>query len=634
MGKTIDGNYLVIEGQTLKVGQIWCGYNWPYVTGPGIGIGIQYNGGQYPYAFYEIGEPFNILQWFIDKYGALEDFPKQSTRFCFDQDGNPTEYQETPFFYFGYDYDSTTNRAKFYGGFSTTSNPAACLKGYENLGYSGMLLEGKPSTTDIALAGLFFFTQQTRGLPDITAYLSPYQTGYRTFMNGELINQATLKPMIFYPDGVAVPNAFEACVIPGDAPLLKGAYMPDEYMHGPDPVTQDEWMYLKWSSIGNQYDGGGVYNLVPPKLITEEPADDIHWGNDPAPVGIGGNGQYIYDPDDGDGSLDFDPENGAVESGFAHLYAPTKQELKDLSSYLWNSDFWSSVAKMLNDPMDAIISLMRVPIDLTPYRTTTVNCICGNKDTGVPMSPLTESFIKLNMGVINLSERWGTAVDYPPYTNCVAYLPYVGFVSLNVNDLYEEARRGNTKLYCTYRINTFTGDLTAMLHMKRHNDKGKYIRYMVGHYAGNCAFQIPVTASNYSRLMSNVFDAGISAATAAATGGATAGIQAGASVVNALTSAAAGGNPEVQRSGNFSGGATALEYYRPFLIMYEPIQAMDGAGFGRECGFPASAYRKVSENNGYMEAAAVILDGFTGTQEEAAELERLLKGGVIVHHAN
>jgi hypothetical protein len=133
--------------------------------------------------------------------------------------------------------------------------------------------------------------------------------------------------------------------------------------------------------------------------------------------------------------------------------------------------------------------------------------------------------------------------------------------------------------------------------------------------------------------MSNVFDAGISAATAAATGGATAGIQAGASLINALTSAAAGG-PEVQRSGNFSGGSTALEYYRPFIIMYEPIQAIDAAGYAAESGLPASAFRAISDNKGYMEADAVILDGFTGTAEEARELEILLKGGIIVHHAN
>ena len=632
MGKTIDGNYLVIEGQTLKVGQMWYGDNWPFVTIETTGIGFQYEGGRYPYAFVEIGEPFSIYQYFAKKYGDdLSEWPHEQVRFCFDPEGNQVEYQEFPFFYFGYEYDSTTNRVKFIGGFSTTSAPNACLKGYDNLGYTGMSLSGTPTETDKQLSLLFFFVPQQVNLPDVTAYMGTLSDGYRTFMNGELVRQSDSRPMLFYD--CSTPNPHDIIPIPLSVGV-RGAYMPDIMYQGPNPIPEQQALYmcLKWEM--NQYFGAGRYEAVPPKLITEEPASNIHWGDDPAPVGIGGNGQYVYDPDDGDGSLDFDPENGAVESGFAHIYAPTKQELKSLSSYLWNSDFWSSVAKMLNDPMDAIISLMRVPIDLTPYRDTTVNCICGNKDTGVPMSPLTESFIKLKMGVINLSERWGTAVDYPPYTNCVAYLPYVGFVSLNVNDLYEEARRGNTKLYCTYRINTFTGDLTAMLHMKRHNDKGEYIRYMVGHYAGNCAFQIPVTASNYSRFMSNVFDAGISAATAAATGGATAGIQAGASVVNALTSAAAGGNPEVQRSGNFSGGSTALEYYLPFLIMYEPIQAMDGAGFGRECGFPASAYKQVKANTGYMEAAAVILDGFTGTQEEAAELERLLKGGVIVHHAD
>lgn len=630
MGEVIEGGrYLKIAGQTFKAGGIWYGYNWPYVTIETTGIGFQYNGGNYPYVFTEIGEPFNVLQYFIDKYGSdFEQWPHESIRICYDPDGHETTWSTSPYFYFGYEYDSNTNRVLFIAGMQNTSSPVSILHGYSNLGYTGMLLSGQPTETDIQLSNLFFFYPQGAYVPDVTAYMGMWGTGYKSFMNGQLVRQSDGMPMLFYD--CATPNQHVLVPIPVSVGV-RGAYMPTEMYYGPNPLpeAQNEYMALIWQI--STYFGGGLFLDIPPALIDEEEPENIHYNTDPAPVGNGGNGQYIYDPDDGDGTLDFDPTNGAGETGFVHLYAPTKPQLKDLSSYLWNTDFWNTVAKLLNDPMDAIINLMRVPINLTAYRGDNVVCVCGNKSTGVSMAPLTASFIKLDLGKINLTEAWGNALDYPPYSACDCYLPYCGYVKLNMHDLYEMVSWGYTTLHCTYRVNTYTGECVAMLHMEKHSKKGgKKFRYMIGQYAGSLGFNIPVTASSYARLFSNIFNAGISAATAAATGGEAAGISAAANITNALTSAAAGGNPDIQRSGNFSGGSSPMEYYLPFIVLYIPVQALDAAGYAASNGLPSSCYRKIKECSGYCKVEAVELDGFSGTAEEAKELETLLKGGILV----
>lgn len=633
MGQVIEGgSYISIGGQTVKAGTSYISWNWPQVRD--VITYPPYDAGNLPIVFVEIGDGFSLLDYFISKYNGFENLPRETIYKCYDAAGNevPEPSIGNPYFYLGYEYISATSKVRFYGGFGAFSPRNSILGAYNTIGYSGCSLDDGPTATDRTMAELYFFTQQEKYLPDLTGHNAPYgiDGGFYTLMNGEAIKRSTGEYQFFNTNGLSlnytiahVNTTYEVLPVEvvGGAPA--GVYVM------PNPYQKDEYFYVRIDSAGVPF-GGPPYQALPAALIDSEPPSGIHYDSSPAPVGIGGNGQFIFDPYDLDGSLDILPTNGAAESGFVHLYAPTLPQLRDLTDYLWTDDFFQKITKVLADPMDAIINLMRVPIDLSQYRGTAVECIAGNVGTGVAMAPLTKSFIELQMGTIKLTERWSSALDYNPYSAISAYVPYIGYVKLDTNDVFQMVDWGYTTLKLKYLVNAFTGECVARLEMEKRKgpNKGKY-RYLVGQYAGNLGMNIPVTAANYSTFFSNLFNAAVSGVTAVASGGAAAGISAAASVTSALTSAAAGGNPDVQRSGNFSGGTSPLEYHVPFLMIETPIQVVDVEGYGNSAGFPTSCYRKIADAKGFLQIEAIVLDGFTGTDGERTELEKLLKEGVI-----
>jgi hypothetical protein len=631
MGQVIEGgSYISIGGQTVKAGTSYISWVWPQVHDV-----IQYpayNGVNRPVVFVEIGDGFSILDYYVRKFNGFENLPRETIYQCYDADGNevPEPSIGQPYFFLGYEYISATAKVRFYGGFGAFSPRGSILAAYNDIGYGGCSLDDGPNATDRTLAELYFFTYQEKYIPDLTGYNQPWgvENGFYTLMNGEAIKKSNGKHEFFNTSGLSLNYDIVSINISYEVIPVEATGYPDLYVM-PNPYQQDDYFYVRLDSAG-ALSGAPPYQLLPAALIDNEPPGDVHYDSSPAPVGIGGNGQFIFDPYDLDGSLDLIPTNGAAESGFVHLYAPTLPQLRDLTNYLWTDDFYQRITKVLADPMDAIINLMRVPIDLTQYRGAAVECIAGNVGTGVSMAPLTESFIELQMGTIKLTERWSSALDYNPYTAISAYLPYIGYIKLDTNDIFQMQSWGYTTLKLKYLVNAFTGECVARLEMEKNKGerKGKY-RYLVGQYAGNLGMNIPVTAANYSTFFSNLFNAAVSGVTAVASGGAAAGISAAASVTSALTSAAAGGNPDVQRSGNFSGGSSPLEYHVPFLMIETPIQVIDVPGYGDSAGFPTSCYRRIADARGFLQIEAIVLDGFTGTDGERTELEKLLKEGVI-----
>ena len=447
MGAVITGEtYLQLFGQTIKAGKMYMDAYAPLavIYGP-IGPTVQYasvfgTGGTFN--FLEIGDAFNIIEYFREKFGGYENFPKQSTYDMWDSDGNPVQQASDAFFAFGYDYDAQTNRAIFYGGLYLLRQQTQQGYGYARISYDGYEIGTIPRDIDTKLAQVYFFTIQQDYIPDGTALSGGWSaTGLRTFMNGSMFDCIGNNIKFFDP-----PSGYAAISLSYNFPVFLGSPYDDGNLYNfpfntADPLDADYTtaFYRVWN--GSTMSGHQDTRNIPEKLLEKKDPDDIHYNSDPAPVGLGGGGQYIFDPDDLDGSLDFDPDNGAVESGFAHLYIPTIQELKDFAAYLWSSDFYNNMLKVLNDPMDAVINLMRVPIDLSAYRGTATHCLCGNVDTEVTMYPLNKSFLTLDMGSLALVETWQSALDYSPYTSIRCYLPFIGYVTLNPNDLYQSIQQ-------------------------------------------------------------------------------------------------------------------------------------------------------------------------------------------------
>lgn len=330
--------------------------------------------------------------------------------------------------------------------------------------------------------------------------------------------------------------------------------------------------------------------------------------DDPSKPG-GGGGNY----DDTSDPIDFPdlPTGGAISSGAIKAFVMGTAQLTSMMQRLWDKnifDILTQFQKLVDAPMDALISLHCLPV--TPTTTNATDVLLGNFDTGVNAPPITSQYMYVEMGTLTVQEFWGSALDYSPYTRCEISLPGIGLRELKIEDVM------NATLVIKYALDVLTGDIIAFIKC------GQSVLYK---YKGNLRESVPIT-SKY-----NEFAANMARATAGAVAGMAAGGQAGA--VLGLASAA----PQVMASkthttriGDIDGSSSLMDDFVPYLIIHRPYQSL-AENFSAFKGYPANLSRKLSSLKGYTEVEYIHLTGIDGaTDTELTEIESLLKSGVII----
>lgn len=302
------------------------------------------------------------------------------------------------------------------------------------------------------------------------------------------------------------------------------------------------------------------------------------------------------------------PSGGAIESGMVKVYAPTSGQLRGLAQKLWSRDFVETILKVLNDPMEAIVSLHTLPIGLAG---TSTNCVIGNYDTGIAMPAISHQYMSVNMGSIYVPEHWGSALDYNPYVTIDIFLPFIGIQHLLVDDII-----GRT-LEVRYNIDVVTGSAVAMI------KSGGSVLYA---YNTCLSGDIPITMSSFGPLMQSIKGAIGNVIMAGATGG-IGGAVGGAlgSAINVATSKAS----TISRGSALGASHGFLSEYRPYLIIHRPIQSL-ASGFAHFKGYPSNITGTIDSVSGYTEVESVHLTGIPCTDIERDEINALLYNGVIV----
>lgn len=322
----------------------------------------------------------------------------------------------------------------------------------------------------------------------------------------------------------------------------------------------------------------------------------------------------------GGDSSDFDDiiALSAIDTGFLTLFSPTKSQLRDLADYMWSSDLVTNLKKLFADPMDAIISLHIFPIALSGLtELSTSNVIIGNVDTGVGMYKLAGQYYSLNMGYIKINENWQNALDYQS-TRCTLYLPFIGFVPMNINDVM------GCKITIQYHVDLLSGDCIAKVHCKNVKTTFSDNSAVMYQHSGNCRLSVPINGANYGRLFASLLTTPISAAASIAGGKPG---EALGSVTGAIGSVLDG--PDIQRSGSYSGTVAGFNQMRPMLII-ERLNQQLPARYGEYVGYPAYITEKLSDLTGYTVVDSVIDNTVAATDEEKEMIEQLLKEGVIL----
>lgn len=455
-------------------------------------------------------------------------------------------------------------------------------------------------------------------------------------------------------------------------------------------------LVLRPQSSGEAFSGG---NENQPRfhsfLNTYEEAfyknlpNDMPSGDDPySPGGTTGpgGGTGTHDPTSSDPILfNILPEVSAVGTGFLSLWSPTEQQMLDLSEYMWNAnpltlDFWR---RLIADPIQLIYGLNIIPLSLYDAGLIggTESVVVGMINTGIKMDYLTSQWVELDCGTIDIEETWGAYLDYDPYTKLDIYLPYIGYKPLRVDDFMPGT------IHVKYKIDLLTGACCAQISSTKSDEHGDTLNSVIYQFTGNCATQIPVTATQYADAVRSAISLAAAIGTAAllAGAGAPAAGAAGASIMpgvdpvgllnppgmvpvdselfgtmsqyNFMTAASdtgaalksAGGTlknvgmihagasaaenvmgikPSVQRSGAIGGAAGMLGTQTPYLIFTRPRQAVP-ENQSTYTGYPSFMTRQLSELSGFTQIQAIHLEGIPCTANELAEIDALLKSGVI-----
>lgn len=368
------------------------------------------------------------------------------------------------------------------------------------------------------------------------------------------------------------------------------------------------------------------------------------------------------------------PTLSAANTGFTRIYNPTLSQVQALARYLWTDasvieTIWNHIKQFFENPMEAIIGFNLVPVPVPDGGTE--NFALMYIDTGVSMTVAANQFVDLDCGTLELKRYYGSALDQSPYTKVSCFLPYIGTVNLNTDEVM------GTTLQVKYRVDIVSGSCVAKIFVDGN---------CLYQYSGHCAITIPISAADFSSYVSAAINVGKLAA-AAITAGAGAAVAAGVGEVSQQTNqvvtttqitntarnpvtgrqittgttttvqtrespadqsstqasfsgmspqnvantvgAIMSSKPHIEHSGSFSGNSGYLGIRRPFVIIERPNMCMP-ANYQALNGFPSMVTMELGTCKGFTRVQQVQLTGLHATNPEQAEILELLKSGVIL----
>ena len=302
------------------------------------------------------------------------------------------------------------------------------------------------------------------------------------------------------------------------------------------------------------------------------------------------------------------PTLSAVSAGFITLFNPSAAQMAALAGYMWTGAFdLENFRKIFADPMDCILGLSIVPVNVPAGSMATVKV--GNISTGVSMTTAASQYVEVDCGTLNVEEFWGAYLDYDPYTKAEIYLPYIGTHAIAVDDIMGKA------VHVVYHVDILSGACVAYVQC------GGTVLYS---FIGQCSSSIPISDNDWTNVVNGVLSIAGNIGSMVATGGAsapTAVSSMASTVVNHM-------KPSIEKSGAMSGTGGMMGVQTPYLILTRPRQALPTSQ-NKYLGYPSFITENLVDLSGYTEIEQIHLENVPATSGEIAELESLLKGGVI-----
>lgn len=366
----------------------------------------------------------------------------------------------------------------------------------------------------------------------------------------------------------------------------------------------------------------------PQKLVDLIPPIDA--GNIPFP-----NMPGIGDPTNVDGGV----------GGLVSVYNPTYAELQAFSQWLWVTYADATIDKIWNNPFDGVISLHE--LYATPNKGARKNIKSGFLVSPVSSITIPNRYSEINCGTAIFPEYWGNYLDYSPYSKALCYLPFIGIVELNVDDIVGHA------VNITYRVDSYSGACIALITCAKEGSNG-----VLYQFSGNCSVQMPIAGGTQAAIKAAQISAGAyqnayhTAGLAGLAGGVLGGLGSlltghiGSAISQAVggigsyatnqafgqanaTSQTVSAKSSVQHSGQFGESFGAMGAKRPYMIIKRPVQVVV-PNYQNEYGYQAHKYVTIGECEGYLRCRGVHVQSARATDAEKHAIEQMLMEGVYV----
>lgn len=317
-------------------------------------------------------------------------------------------------------------------------------------------------------------------------------------------------------------------------------------------------------------------------------------------------------------------------TGLISVYNPTQIELLAFSQWLWVTWQDATIDKIWNNPFDGVITLFELYCTPTIDGRKTIRS--GFLDSGIAADTVSR-YTEINCGSIGVPEYYGNYLDYSPYSKAFIYLPFIGVVEVNVDDIVGHG------VNITYRIDEYNGSCIAMITVAKVTEvNGETVEYsnLLYQFSGNCAVELPLSGGSQASIRAGMMQAaayglsgvigGIAGLLGGNIGGAISSLTGG---VSAAVGSVVSAKSSVQHSGSFGASYGAMGCKTPYITVIRPKQ-IQVPNYNLLYGYQAHKAVNIGQCSGYIRCREVHVNSSTASNEEKALIEQLLKEGVYV----
>lgn len=337
-------------------------------------------------------------------------------------------------------------------------------------------------------------------------------------------------------------------------------------------------------------------------------------------------------------------------------YALPREQIANLNALINSKDFVTQMAQFFNNSGEFIISLKVYPFNLVKWQniTDTLGVLCdtvkvgGNYETTIKGAKIIYQDIDTpfqQVGLFKITNNYSNFLDYAPYTKMYLYLPYIGYIDLDVNLIKKNLTNTRTEVYLNidYAVDFDTGKCTAYISTCNSVDSNNkpVSATLIDMKEGMIGFDIPIGRTNASDIAKATTTTGLTAIGGAIATALTGGYALPLAISTFASSSVSlinSSQQHVQKGtiGNIKNAFCTPQ--APFIIIERPrpvnIQIIDDVvnyNIASFKGKPLGEMRPLSLLKGFTKIDTIHLKGFIGaSDDEIQEIETLLKTGVIL----